>query len=80
MNESNIAWETTIEEWEARHRDWEVMTGQLVPLEPSASGDETVGFAVVARLREAGQELEAVGQDVSGALEHLDQQIRVAGN
>jgi hypothetical protein len=69
------SWATTTEQWEEQHPDWEVMTGQPVPLGPSHAAAEGDGFAVVVRLREVDAELEGVGDDVLGALEHLDQQM-----
>jgi hypothetical protein len=73
MNHPNHSWAATTELWEAHHPDWEVMTGQPVPLGPlDAAAD---GFAVVVRLRDADEEREEVGADVTGALDDLTHQI-----
>jgi hypothetical protein len=51
------------------------MTGQPVPLSPPDVGAADEGFAVVVRLRDADEEREGVGADVTGALDDLTHQI-----
>ena len=76
MHEPEQSWVTATDVWENQHHDWEVMTGQSVLLGLAETGEETFGFTVAVRHREIGRELEGVGEDVIGALEHLNHQIQ----
>jgi hypothetical protein len=73
MTHPTHSWAATAVLWEARHPDWEVMTGQPVPLGPPDAAAN--GFAVVARQREADLEREGIGADVRSALDDLSRQI-----